>query len=146
MKLRSFALIATAALGCTLALGCAAPSDAGPTSTGSDEIVDVPQTDVERQSIGNCWIYAHASWVESMHKAATGESFDVSESYWIYWHWFDQITNGSAATISTGGNWATANGIVKKYGLASEKTRLKRLPGATFSGRKRAVKGARGLR
>jgi hypothetical protein len=120
MALRSLVAAAVLSLGSALAIGCAAPSDQGPVASASDDIVDVPQTDVERQSIGNCWIYAHASWVESMHKAATGESFDVSQSYWTYWHWFDQIAAGNAAQISTGGNWQTANGIVRKYGLASE--------------------------
>ncbi len=109
-------------LGAALAIGCAAPSDQLPIAAGSDDIVSVPQTDVERQSIGNCWIYAHASWVESMHKAATGESFDASQSYWTYWHWFDQIAAGTAEKISTGGNWQTANGIVRKYGLTPERS------------------------
>lgn len=123
MALRSLAVAVALAVGSSIAIGgvgCAAPADRGPVATGSDDIVDVPQTDVERQSIGNTWIYAHASWVESMHKAATGESFDVSQSYWSYWHWFDQVAGGAATTISTGGNWATANGIVKKYGLAHQ--------------------------
>jgi hypothetical protein len=109
------------ALGSTLVVGCTAASDAGPTASGSDDIVNVPQTDVERQSIGNCWIYAHASWVESMHKAATSQDFDTSQSYWTYWHWFDQIAGGASTKISTGGNWLTANGIVKKYGLIEER-------------------------
>jgi len=117
MKLRSLCLGALITL--SLAVGCAAPPE-GPTATGADEIVDVPQTDVERQSIGNCWLYAHASWVELMHKAATSEIFDTSQSYWTYWHWFGQITAGFAPKISTGGNWTTANNIVKKYGLAPE--------------------------
>jgi hypothetical protein len=118
MQLRSLALAVVLAVGSGAA--CAAPTDTGPVASGSDDIVDVPQTDVERQSIGNCWIYAHASWVESMHKAATGESFDISQSYWTYWHWFDQIAGGAAGAISTGGNWQTANGIVRKYGLVAE--------------------------
>lgn len=122
MALRSLSLALALSLGSALAIGCAAPSDQGPVASGSDDIVDVPQTDVERQSIGNCWIYAHASWVESMHKAATGESFDVSQSYWTYWHWFDQIAVGTAGQISTGGNWQTANGIVRKYGLSPERS------------------------
>ena len=105
-----------------LAPACAAPAEQnGPVALGSDDIVDVPQTDVERQSIGNCWIYAHASWVESMHKSATGEDFDISQSYWTYWHWFDQIYGGVASKVSTGGNWLTANGIVKKYGVMAER-------------------------
>ena len=126
MALRSLALALALALalslGSSLAIGCAAPSDQGPVASASDDIVDVPQTEVERQSIGNCWIYAHASWLESMHKAATGESFDVSQSYWTYWHWFDQISAGTAGQISTGGNWQTANGIVRKYGLSPERS------------------------
>ena len=63
------------------------PPTGGPVATGSDDIVDVPQTDVERQSIGNTWLYAHAAWVATMHQAASGESFDVSPWYWTYWHW-----------------------------------------------------------
>jgi len=99
--------------------GCSSAVDV-PTNTGDDEIVNVPQTDVERQSIGNCWLYAHASWAESMHKSATGEDFDISQSYWTYWHWFDQIVGGFATKISTGGNYGTASGIVRKYGLMPE--------------------------
>ncbi|MBX3186336.1 MAG: hypothetical protein KF819_04940 [Labilithrix sp.] len=117
MKLR---LVSMLALGTSLALGCAAPNSEPPSSVTDDEIVNVPQTDVERQAIGNCWLYAHASWVESMHKTATGEDFDVSQSYWTYWHWFDQIVAGFSSQISTGGNYSTANGIVKRYGLVDE--------------------------
>jgi hypothetical protein len=122
MSFRSVTVVVGFALASSLGGACAAPSEAGPVASGSEDIVDVPQTDVERQSIGNCWLYAHSSWVGSMHRAATGESFDVSESYWTYWHWFDQIAGGAASKISTGGNWQTANGIVRKYGLAPERS------------------------
>jgi len=119
MPLRSLFLGVLLSLSSTFACGCAAATD-DDAVTGDNEIVDVPQTDVERQSIGNCWLYAHASWAESMHKAATGEDFDVSQSYWTYWHWFDQIAGGFATQIATGGNWATANAIARKYGLVTE--------------------------
>lgn len=105
-------------------VACAAPAaDDGATAADENEIVNVEQTDVERQAIGNCWLYAHASWAESMHKTATGESFDVSQSYWTYWHWFDQLAGGYfyGTEISTGGSWGVANEIVKKYGLMAEK-------------------------
>ncbi len=90
-----------------------------------DAIVDVANSSVERQSIGNCWIYAHASWIEAMHLQVAGEQVDLSQSYWTYWHWFDQITGTLArregsAEVSTGGSWSTANGIVKRYGLLGE--------------------------
>ncbi len=88
-------------------------------------IVDVPHTAVERQSIGNCWLYSHATWIESMHLSATQAEVDLSQSYWTYWHWFDQISGSlsrreGVAEISTGGTWATANGIVRRYGLVDE--------------------------
>ncbi len=90
--------------------------------SSSDDITDVNHTDVERQSIGNCWLYAQASWVESMHLTATGEAFDLSQSYWTYWHWYDQLTNGysSSDEISTGGNQWTSNRIVLERGVVTE--------------------------
>ncbi len=123
MKLAKLSLLALLALAAPLASGCSSAEDeSSPVATDDDnEIVNVPQTDVERQSIGNCWIYAHATWVESMHLAATNESFDTSQSYWTYWHWFDQVAGGFSSEISTGGNWTTANNIVRKYGLMAEK-------------------------
>lgn len=105
-----------------LLLFAAACSSQGEDIDGlGSEIVDVPHTAVERQSIGNCWLYAHASWVESMHKTATGEDFDVSQSYWTYWHWFDQIVDEGVSQIETGGFWSTANDLVRKYGIMSER-------------------------
>lgn len=123
MKLAKLSLIALLALAAPFASGCSSAEDeAAPVATDDEnEIVNVPQTDVERQSIGNCWLYAHATWVESMHLAATNESFDTSQSYWTYWHWFDQVAGGFSSEISTGGNWTTANNIVRKYGLIAEK-------------------------
>ncbi|MBX3212659.1 MAG: hypothetical protein KF850_11545 [Labilithrix sp.] len=120
MKLRSLSLSLLLSLAAA-ATGCAGEVADNTTTNDENEIVNVPQTDVERQSIGNCWLYAHASWAESMHKSATGEDFDVSQSYWTYWHWFDQIAGGYSSQISTGGNYTTANNIVRKYGLVAEK-------------------------
>ncbi|MBX3204833.1 MAG: hypothetical protein KF764_07180 [Labilithrix sp.] len=120
MKLRSLSLALLFSLAAA-ATGCAGEVGDSATTNDENEIVNVAQTDVERQSIGNCWLYAHASWIESMNKTATGEDFDVSQSYWTYWHWFDQIAGGFSAQISTGGNWTTANNIVRKYGLMAEK-------------------------
>jgi hypothetical protein len=115
-RARSLCLSSILALGAALAVGCT--MDVG---SSSDDITDVPQTDVERQAIGNCWLYAQASWVESMHLSATGEKFDVSQSYWTYWHWFDQITTGwITGEISTGGNQWTSNDIIRNRGLMPE--------------------------
>jgi len=121
MKLRSLSLALLLSLSAASAMGCATEVAEDETAVDENEIVNVPQTDVERQSIGNCWLYAHASWIESMNKSATGADFDLSQSYWTYWHWFDQIAGGYSSQISTGGNWTTANNIVRKYGLMAER-------------------------
>jgi len=114
--IRSIRPLAAASL---LALGLFAGGCVDVGQSESD-ITDVNHTDVERQSIGNCWLYAQASWVESMHLTGTGEAFDTSQSYWTYWHWFDEIKGGYSDEISTGGNQWTANAIVKKRGVMAE--------------------------
>ncbi len=99
-----------------------APAVAGCADLGSssDDITDVPHTDVERQSIGNCWLYAQASWVESMHLAATGTKFDASQSYWTYWHWYGELLDGYGSEIETGGGQDLSNDIVLDRGVMPE--------------------------
>jgi hypothetical protein len=114
------------ALSSAFGLGCSAAAvDADEEEVVSDEnaIVNVVHTDVERQSIGNCWIYAHATWLESMHKRATGESFDSSQSYMTYWDWFHKILDGDVGSdgVQTGGSWQLANNLVRRYGVMAEK-------------------------
>ncbi len=114
------------ALACAFAPGCTLETvERDETSeTSEDAISNVPQSVVERQSIGNCWIYAHASWLESMNLKATGKEFDSSQTYVTYWHWFEQVVNGEIngeKEISTGGWFRTANYLVTTYGLAAEK-------------------------
>jgi hypothetical protein len=110
--------------------------------SSSDDITDVNHTDVERQSIGNCWLYAQASWVESMHLTATGEAFDISQSYWTYWHWFGELTNGysSSDEISTGGNQWTSNRIVLERGLVTEEAFVAEDSQSEMSSRQSAAK------
>lgn len=101
----------------------------------SADVTDVKHTDVERQSIGNCWLYAHASWVESMNLNATGTAFDVSQSYWTYWHWYDQITQEGTGEINTGGWYRTANDIVLDRGVMPETKFVKEDSTAEMSSR-----------
>jgi len=117
MKLRSLvasALLATTSL---LGLGCDEGDRVG---ANTDDVTDVKHTDVEQQSIGNCWLYAEASWVESMQLSATGTTLDVSQSYWSYWHWFKQIQRDGASSIETGGFMSEANEIILERGLVVE--------------------------
>lgn len=126
---RAFTFASLLVLAAPFAVGCSVAADEGGDGAegeSTDAIVDVPHTAVERQSIGNCWLYAHATWVESMNKTATGQDLDVSQSYWTYWHWFDQITGVSGwgvlsgKEIQTGGTWQVANNIVRRYGIMKE--------------------------
>ncbi|MFO0552490.1 MAG: hypothetical protein U0271_29140 [Polyangiaceae bacterium] len=107
---------------CASLLGLASLAGGCNDSPESDtqDIVDVQATDVERQSIGNCWLYATASWVESIHLSATGEKFDASQSYWTYWHWYDQITKELPSEISTGGSEDVSFQIIRERGLIAE--------------------------
>jgi hypothetical protein len=117
------------AAGATLAAGCAVAADE-PEDTevgaSTDAITDVNQSKVKRQSIGNCWLYATASWAESLNKSASASGtaeLNMSESYWTYWHWFDQIANGSSSDkIQTGGWYSTAAEIINRYGVMTEGT------------------------
>src|SRR6478736_90923 len=121
-KLR-LSLLLSLALAATIACGGAAPIDDADLDSSSDDVSDVPQTVVKRQSIGNCWVYATCSWLELMHKTATGQDLNASESYITYWHWFEQITGGEVRSneISTGGGWEVASYLFTHYGAVTEK-------------------------
>src|SRR5688572_15517861 len=123
---RSWRLAGCAVIG--LLGACVAPEGMEQaTSLGAQEesLVDIEHSQVQRQSIGNCWIYSHASWIESMYLTDQGTELPLSQSYWTYWHWFDQITGSLSrregeVEISTGGTFSVANGIVRRYGLMTE--------------------------
>jgi hypothetical protein len=104
--------------------GCAGIAPEEDVGIDEQDTTDVPNSAVKRQAIGNCWLYATASWAESMELAATGSEINLSESYWTYWHWFDQIVGGRTGAngeISTGGSFYTASSIIKKYGVMTER-------------------------
>jgi len=86
-----------------------------------DSIASVKQTVVKRQSIGNCWIYASASWTEALVAQNSTKELNASESYWTYWHWFEQISGGEVdQEIETGGSWATIRYLIARYGMMRE--------------------------
>lgn len=126
---RSLAFAALIAIAPSAAVGC------GGTGSDTSDITDVNHTDVERQSIGNCWLYAEASWVESMHLTATGEKFDASQSYWTYWHWFEQIVDEGNGEIETGGFFTVANDLIRRRGLISEAKFIKEDAASEMSSR-----------
>src|SRR5947208_562872 len=87
----------------------------------SDTLVtDVAHTEVKRQSIGNCWIYAQATWLESELLSQTGQEVNVSESYWTWWSWYDQVVGSGISEVQTGGFWQTSANIILQHGYVLE--------------------------
>lgn len=88
------------------------------TENSEVSVTRVNHTEVKQQSIGNCWLYAVASWMESL-KLNEGQSFNVSESYWTYWDWYEKLRSGRSE-LTTGGHWSKAKRILNKYGWVEE--------------------------
>ncbi|HEY8075129.1 MAG TPA: hypothetical protein VIF62_13490 [Labilithrix sp.] len=107
-----------------LAACTSSADDADTSGSGSstDDITSVDQSAVKRQSIGNCWIYAVSSWLEALEKGATNQELNTSESWLTFWHWYEQLANGSVGTeVETGGGYDTAAEIINRYGIMLEK-------------------------
>jgi hypothetical protein len=124
-KTRWLTLASMIALASGAAVGCSASSDVATddaTGSSTDDITSVDQAAVKRQSIGNCWLYATTGWLEALNKAETGTELNTSESWLTYWHWYEQLANGSARSeVSTGGSWGTAADLILRYGVTLEK-------------------------
>lgn len=127
--LRSY--MASSPLRCSLVLSLlvAACSSSGSGTTSSEsDVVSIDDTAVKEQTIGNCWLYATAAWAEALHLNATHEGVDVSEGYWSFWYWFDEIVGGDLASSSLtlgepileGGWWGVAAEIAQRYGWMKE--------------------------
>jgi hypothetical protein len=137
MRLPTSALRTSWWLAGCLALGLSTAScadeasiDTGDVGTSDlvEPVTDVSHTDVRNQSIGNCWSYASAAWVESLHRARTGQSVNVSESWITFWDWHRKITGTGVTTnattmrseVSTGGWWDSAMTILRDRGVVME--------------------------
>jgi len=89
----------------------------------SVKVTSVKHTSVKRQSIGNCWLYAQATWLESLLKDTNGEDVDVSETYWTYWDLYHKLLKGEPVPeeeLNTGGTWTLSSNIIKRYGWVTE--------------------------
>jgi hypothetical protein len=120
--LKSSRFFAIASLAAFALASCGAPSTAQTQSSVST--VNPPQTNAKWQSIGNCWIYSFASWVESKVLATTdgAESLNLSESYVTYLHYRTQLSNRffSGKEIQTGGWFETAASLTLANGYMLE--------------------------
>jgi len=113
-----FVFVAAAA-----ALGCAV--DTSKSASASDDVTSVENTDVRAQAVANCWLFATAGWAESLHKGVAGEAVDLSEAYWTYWYWYEQLTGGKIADpveehIANTGQWVLGAELIRRYGWMYE--------------------------
>jgi hypothetical protein len=89
--------------------------------TSSPLVTDVAHTISKRQSIGNCWLYATGTWLESVALSYQSETLDVSESYWTWWHFYNQlVVQTEMEEIGTGGSWTEARAIILRRGYVNE--------------------------
>jgi hypothetical protein len=141
-------------------IGCAPTEDvagAEDDRASIDEIANVNQSAVKRQSIGNCWIYATVGWAESLHKTRTGTEVNLSESYLTFWDWFTKIQTGSGfdstqqtsngttvtrRSIRTGGSWQLATQIIRQRGVMMEGDFIPEEATAEMSARQAAAQTA----
>jgi hypothetical protein len=96
----------------------------------SNDVTNVANSSVKRQSIGNCWVYASVGWAESLRLGYASEELNLSESYVSYWHWLEQIAGGAAGQvgvaslendqIATGGFFGVAAELMRRYGVMEE--------------------------
>ncbi|WP_141735576.1 hypothetical protein [Oligoflexus tunisiensis] len=87
------------------------------------KVTSVTHTPVKRQAIGNCWLYAHATWLESLLKHTTGQDINVSETYWTYWDFYEKLLAGEPIPekeLNAGGSWLRSKSIIQKYGWVEE--------------------------
>jgi hypothetical protein len=93
------------------------------TEKSSVKVTSVKHTAVKRQSIGNCWLYAQATWLESLLKDTNGEDVDVSETYWTYWDLYHKLLEKKPVPeeeLNTGGTWGMSSEIIRRYGWVTE--------------------------
>jgi hypothetical protein len=125
-QLRRWAAVTSiAVLAAVGSVGCA---DVDETTDGTDDAVtDIPQTAVQRQTIGNCWLYSTVGWIESMELTTTGQPRKLSEDWLTYWSWYEVITDPTLFDafsrftddhFETGGWYEISAHLVERYGVA----------------------------
>jgi hypothetical protein len=141
---RTSSWVSSAAMVALLAVPYGCRSESAPLEVTGASTEDITSTAnisaVKRQNIGNCWIYAVVGWAESLEKAATKKERNYSESYFTYWHWFEQIANGEPVTeIRTGGGYYTASHLIRRYGMMLEQDFLPNEGTAASSNKQRTA-------
>lgn len=126
-------LVKLTKMGTTVLFGIAI---AGLTSCGKapyshEDVVDIAGTPSKWQSIGNCWAYSAAGWLESLSLRNTGVTLDISETYITYRDWQEKLQ--WSGELRTGGSVSRAITLLNTYGYVFEKDMIQAEANKTFS-------------
>ena len=105
------------------------------------QVVNVPQSGVELQPVGNCSNYAMGSLVESLYLQATGETYTLSKAYISYWTWFEKIVQDGweGGSLNTGATFDTNRWVLLKRGMMHNSSFIPEEAGASSSPRTSAA-------
>lgn len=120
-------------IGATVLLGIALAgmTSCGKTPNSHEDVVDIAGTPSKWQSIGNCWAYSAAGWLESLSLRNTGVVLDISEAYITYRDWQERLRWSSK--LETGGSVGRAIELLTTYGYVLEKDMIPAEANKTFS-------------
>lgn len=119
MKLSTALIVATMGIG---AVACKSrgynPNESNTKST------HIPVSSAKRQALGNCWLYATSSWLESFLLMAThGKEYNISESYFLY-RIYEMRLKASKQEwpeeIYAGGEWHEVVDLINRFGIMKE--------------------------
>jgi hypothetical protein len=119
-------------------------SSEDPVAGSNVDLTSINKTAARQQSINNCWLYATAAWTESLHLRVSKEKLDVSEAYWSYFYWFDQLTDhrfspNRSRKIEATGTWGSAAEILRQRGWMNETDFLPQDGGAVYPARQKTA-------
>jgi hypothetical protein len=88
----------------------------------------IPVSSAKRQALGNCWLYAAMSWLESNLMVETnGREYNFSESYMLYRIYEMRLMKSIyenqpfPESIYSGGEWHEIVDLINEYGVMLEK-------------------------
>ena len=110
-------ILSSVALSMCLGLSsCGGPSS----EVSSPKTVNIPYTPVEKQSLGNCWNFGLAGWVEALVLKEQNETINLSESYFLYRHLENQLKRKSTLRVQGAAYWAEAISLLLNHGVLEE--------------------------
>lgn len=97
---------------------------------GSSDVsaTHIPVSSAKRQALGNCWIYATTSWLESVILLNTSprKEYNFSESYFLYRIYEVRLKDAAHNNrpfpdeIYAGGEWSESVDLMNHFGLMRE--------------------------